>query len=124
LVTSFLQEYVSSLEMNGPGLCQESGCRIVLKGADKFIKGGLPMDTPRKKSEFGWRPFEGIDQLFSNLPARTETQSAGGSGTEAGWLALSRYLPLSGAGPSAGRGVGHAAAADQPGSGHEPGRRR
>jgi tetratricopeptide (TPR) repeat protein len=91
------------------GLCQESGCRIVLKGADKFIKGGLPMDTPRKKSEFGWRPFEGIDQLFSNLPAGTETQSPGGSEPrqEAG-----KQIPSAvGAGPSAGAALAIAAAA-------------
>lgn len=40
------------------------------------------MDKPKKKGGFGWRPFEGIDAMFSNLPAKASTNAAGRSGQQ------------------------------------------
>ncbi len=40
------------------------------------------MDKPQKKGGFGWRPFEGIDAMFSNLPAKAPTNGAGGTGPQ------------------------------------------
>lgn len=52
------------------------------------------MDTPQKKGGLGWRPFEGIGSMFSNLPSKaefdgkegarpTQTSKVGRSGADA-----------------------------------------
>lgn len=86
------------------------------------------MDTPQKKTGFGWRPFEGIGARLSNLPAKARVERGEEAGQQqTGKMRQNGIVPATGgsastAGPSAGTAalaltVGPPASVAQPAEG-------